>query len=60
MSYAPLKCLELYSMKFTIVYAQIKNLFLSKLVLIVLHKNTRILLNHLKQAQQSISNLANL
>ena len=39
---------------------KLKLLCLSKLVLIVLHKNTRKLLNHLKQAQKSISNLANL
>ena len=33
---------------------------LSKLVIIVLHKNIRKLLNHLKQAKKSISNLTNL
>ena len=37
-----------------------KLLCLSKLVLIVLHKDTRKQLSHLKQAQKSISNLANL
>ena len=56
------KCLKLYSLKFAIAHAQIKivMLCLSKLVLIVTHKDTRKLLNHLKQAQKSISNLANL
>ena len=39
---------------------KLKLLCLSKLVLIVLQKDTRKLLNHLKQAQKSISNLANL
>ena len=39
---------------------KLKLLCLSKLVLIVLHKDTRNLLDHLKQAQKSISNLANL
>ena len=54
-----LKCLKLYSLKFAIAHAQIKIVILIKLVLIVLHKNTRKLLNHLKQTQKSISNLAN-
>ena len=49
------KALKLYSLKFAIAHAQIKIV-----MLIVLHKDTRKLLNHLKQAQKSISNLANL
>ena len=39
---------------------KLKLLCLSKLVLIVLHKDTRKLLDHLKQAQKLISNLENL
>ena len=51
------KCLKFYSLKFAIAHAQIKIVMLIK---IVVHKDTRKLLNHLKQAQKSISNLANL
>ena len=54
------KCLKLYSLNFAIAHAQLKLLCFSKLVIIVLHKNTRKLRSHLKQAQKSISNLSNL
>ena len=55
-----IKCLKLYSLKLAIAHAQIKIVMLIKIGLVVLRKNTRKLLNHLKQAQKSISNLANL
>ena len=51
-----LKCLKLYSLNFAIAHAKLKLLCLSKLVIIVLHENTRKLKNHLKQAKKSISN----
>ena len=51
------KCLKLYLLYYAIAHAQIKIVMLIK---IELHKNTRKLDNHLKQAKKSISNLANL
>ena len=39
---------------------KLKLLCLSKVVMIVFYKNTRKLINHMKQAQNSISNLSNL
>ena len=42
-----------------LLLGKLKLLCLSKLVIIVLQKNTRKLINHLKQAQKSISNLSN-
>ena len=50
---------KLYSLNFAFAHAQ-KLLCLSKLVIIVLHKNTRNLTYHLKQAQKSFSNSLNL
>ena len=49
-------CFKLYSLNFAIAHAQKKDCFLclSELVIIVLHKNTRTLSSHLKQAQKSI------
>ena len=52
------KSLKLYSPNFAMCMRKLKLQCLSKLVVIVLHKNTRKLPNHLKQAQKSISNVA--
>ena len=52
------KCLKLYSLNFAIAHAQIKIVKLIKMVINALHKNTRKLINHLKQALKSISNLS--
>ena len=53
-------CFKLLSLNFAIAHAQKRLLCLSELVIIVLHKNTITLTNHLKQAQKSITNLSNL
>ena len=53
-------CLKLYSLNFAIAHAQRRFLCLSEFVILVLHKYTRKLSYHLKQAQKSISNLSNL
>ena len=50
------KGLKLYLLNFTSGMRKLKLLCLSKYVIIVLHKNTRKLINHLKQAQKSVSN----
>ena len=60
MSYAPLSVLSFICWNLLLHMRKLKLLCLSKMVLIVLHKNTRKLLNHLKQAQKSIWNLVNL
>ena len=52
------KCLKLYSLNFAIALAQIEIVILIKLAIIVLHKNTIIMINRLTQAQKSISNLS--
>ena len=46
--------LKLYSLNFAIAHAQKRFLCLSEFVILVLHKNTRKLSYHLKQAQKSI------
>ena len=54
------KCLKLYSLNLLLRKRKLKFVCLSKFVIIVLHKNTRKLINHLYQAQKSITNLSNL
>ena len=46
-------CFKLYSLKFVFAHAQKRLLCLSEMVIITLHKNTRKLTNHVKQAQKS-------
>ena len=53
-------CFKLYSLNFAFTHVHKRLLCLSELVIIVLHKNTRKLNKHLKQAQKSILNLSNL
>ena len=52
------KCLKLYSLKFATAHAQIKSVMLIKIGLNCVVLKHKKLLNHLKQAQKSISNLA--
>ena len=54
------KCFKLYSLIFAFAYAQIKIVMLIKSGHNCVTLNTRKLINHLKQAQKSISNLSNL
>ena len=53
-------CFKVYSLNFAIAHAQKRLFSLSELVIIMYHKNTRKMSYHLKQAQNSISNLSNL